>query len=72
MKRKILALLAVVTLGIGCVAGCNKQVVDLNLRFDRAKIQVGEEWVDVKIKSWTDYEDGEQFQLSACRKLYLI
>lgn len=44
-------------------AGCNKQLIDLNLKFDRAYIKIGEEWKDFAISSWTDYEDGEQIQI---------
>ena len=64
MKRKILVLLAVVVLLLGCLAGCNMQVIDLNYNFDKACVKIGEEWVDLEIKSWRDYEDGEQLQLT--------
>lgn len=64
MKKRILILLSVVTVGFTCLfSGCNKQMVDLNLKFNKAYVKVGNEWVDLDIKTWTDYEDGEQIQL---------
>ena len=63
MKRKILVLLATVTVGLGCLSGCNRQVVDWNFKFDKARVKLGEEWVDIEIDKWMDYE-GEQLQLT--------
>lgn len=40
------------------------KVVDLNLKFDKARINMGDEWIDVDLKKWTDYEDGDQLQLT--------
>ena len=60
--RKILVLLCL----LACIAiftGCNYQVFDTNYTFTNAYIKIGEEWVDLEIKSWTDYE-GEQIQIT--------
>ena len=43
---------------------CNYQVFDLNYKFTNAYVQIGDEWIDLEIKSWKDYEDGEQLQLT--------
>lgn len=64
MKKKILAAVAVSIVGAASLAGCNKQMVDLNLKFDKARINMGDEWIDVELKKWTDYEDGDQLQLT--------
>ena len=45
----------------GC-NGCNYQLIDTTYKYDKAYVKIGEEWVDLEIRSWTDYE-GEQLQL---------
>lgn len=45
------------------LTSCNKQLVDLKLKFTDAYVKVGEEWINVKVSKWTDYEDGDQIQL---------
>lgn len=65
MKKKILIIMILVILVLTLVVttGCNKQIVDLKLKFTNAYVKVGEEWIDVEIKKWTDYEDGDQIQI---------
>lgn len=48
----------------GCTGcnGCNYQMFDLTYQYNKAYVKMGEEWVDLEIKSWRDYE-GEQIQL---------
>lgn len=43
----------------------NKQWLDWNYKFDTAIIDLHNEVITVKVKSWTDYEDGEQLQIFA-------
>ena len=43
--------------------GCNKQLIDLNYNYSNAYVKIGDEWMDLKIRSWTDY-DGEQLQIT--------
>lgn len=66
MKMKkfilIIALLFTIVLAIP-VAGCNRQVIDLNYKFSRASVYINGEWKDLAIKTWSDYE-GEQLQLT--------
>ena len=62
----IIIMIALVALGLsGCNknAGYNKQFFDFNYKYTNAYIKIGDEWKDVKIKAWTDYEDGDQLQL---------
>ena len=63
MKKKILVVIAMIAVCTACLTGCNKQVVDFNLEFDSAYVKIGENWRIVKLKSWTDFEDGGQLQL---------
>lgn len=77
MKKVLAVLLAVITLIslVGCgVASAdsdkspvyNKDMFDFVYGYDRAIIKLAnDEVVEVKIKKWTDYEDGEQIQITA-------
>ena len=64
MKKRLLVILATLFVSFGCLAGCNKQIIDLNYKFTNAYVKIGDEWVDLELNSWTDYEDGEQIQLT--------
>lgn len=65
MKRLIASLLTVAAL-IFIMCSCNYQVVDLNYTFDYAIISYGDGTTKkVEIKSWRDYEEGEQIQITA-------
>ena len=48
-------------------SGCgNQDMWDTNYTFDRAIIEMpGGEVMEIKIKQWRDYEDGEQIQIIA-------
>lgn len=50
---------------MGSMTSCNKQIIDTNYTFNRAIINTGNEVIEVKVKSWTDYEDGDQIQIKA-------
>ena len=65
MKKKLLAALlaAAVIAALALFVGCNKQIIDLNYNYTNAYVKIGEEWVDLKIRSWNDY-DGEQLQIT--------
>ena len=70
MKKRIIVLLVllvtVVTLLLtaSCQGGCNKELFDLQYAYNRAHIKIGDERVDIPIQKWTDYEDGEQLQIT--------
>ena len=64
MKKKIAVLASTVIIGLACLTGCNYQMIDLNYSFKNAYVKIGDEWVDLELKSWMDYEDGEQLQLT--------
>ena len=64
-------LIAIVLIAVA-LTGCNKQVIDLNYRFDRAIIQLPNgEVIEGKLNSWRDY-DGEQLQVNIDGTLYLV
>ena len=56
-KLKLLLLFPLILL-----AGCNKQVFDITLKFE--KVHVFETGQCYEITSWTDYEDGDQIQVN--------
>lgn len=63
MKKKLAIILAAAMMA-ATFAGCNKQLVDTTFKYDRAVIMMPDgEIVDVGIKSWTDFEDGDQIQV---------
>ena len=62
MNKKIAIILLIVVIAVMFTA-CNKQIIDLNFKYTRAYVNIGGTWTDVKIKTWTDYEDGEQIQI---------
>lgn len=73
MKRKGLIFSAVAIIAMVCVTGCNKQIVDITYKYDRAIISLPNgEVVEGKVSSWTDYEDGDQIQLKVDGKTYLV
>ena len=70
MKKRFLALafsaivlLAIVFFTVSCSCDNNYDFFDTHYTFTKAYVKIGEEWMDLEIKSWTDYE-GEQIQLT--------
>ena len=68
MKRIIGLILAIVlTLSVVLtLASCNKQILDTTYAFDYALVQFPDGTCEkIEIKTWTDYEDGEQIQITS-------
>lgn len=64
MKRIIAIFLLIFTLL--AFTACNYQFIDTTYAFDYAIISYGNGVTEkIKIKSWRDYEDGEQIQITA-------
>ena len=61
MKKIII--ISLLSLGLLGLTGCNKQVFDFDYTYTTAICNIGGEYKEIKLKSWTDYEDGEQLQL---------
>ena len=75
MKKIIALLLAVVMLlSVALITtGCNKQLVDLTYSYEYAIIGLPNgEFVEGKVSSWTDFEDGDQIQVKIEGKTYLV
>ena len=62
MGKLILIILIVAIIAVIFTA-CNKEVFDVKFKFTNAYVKVGEDWIDVEVKTWTDFE-GEQIQLT--------
>lgn len=70
-KKFIVILMAVIMSVV--LAGCNKTIVDLTYKFDRAIIKLPNgEVIEGKISTLTDYEDGDQIQVKINSKTYLV
>ena len=68
IKGMCIILIAALLVVIMCMcSGCgNRDMWDTNHTFDRAIIEMpGGTVVEIEIKKWTDYEDGEQIQIIA-------
>ena len=61
MKKFIM--ISLLRLGLLGLTGCNKQIFDFDYTYHTAICNIGGEYKEIKLKSWTDYEDGEQLQL---------
>ena len=58
---------------IGLIGCGNKDLWDTNYTYDTAVIQLSNnESVEVEIKQWTDYEDGDQLQIKIGDITYLV
>lgn len=44
-------------------SGCNYQMLGLDYHYSYAYIKIGDEWVNLEIAKWTEYE-GEQLQIT--------
>ena len=72
MKKKVLLATISIIMGL-TMAGCNKQIIDTTLKYDRAILSLPNgEIVEGDITSWTDFEDGDQIQVKIDGKTYLV
>ena len=62
ISKKAVALATTGVLATAVLTGCNQQVVDVKLYFNKAIIFHDDSAVIVDVKHWNDY-DGEQLQL---------
>lgn len=68
MKKLLIALSFCATL-----AGCNYQLIDTHYSYDYAIVSWADGEEKIEIKSWKDYEDGDQIQITAVDgKTYLF
>lgn len=62
----VIAVIILIAVGIGVMfnGGCNRQIVDVKYRFDKAMIKMPDGTCKtVNVKSWRDYQDGDQIQV---------
>lgn len=65
MKKIIITLTLIVVL-IATMCGFNYQLIDTTYSYDYALVAMPDGTCEkIMLKSWTDYEDGEQLQLTA-------
>ena len=62
--KKIKIILALVVTTALLLTGCNKQILDFQYDFDAAIVTLNGESKLYRIDKWTDYQDGEQLQLT--------
>ena len=65
VKIVILVVLAIVTMFV--VSSCgNRQVgIDTNQSFSRAWVKLGNNMVEMHIKAWRDFREGDEIQITA-------
>lgn len=61
-KFIVLVVAALIAMSAIFLTGCNKQILDFNNKYTHAYIKLNEEWMDVEITAWNDYE-GDQLQI---------
>lgn len=70
--KKIVALLIIVLVVI-FASSCNRQMVDLTYRYDRAILELPNgEVIEGDVESWRDYADGDQIQVKINGVQYLV
>lgn len=69
--KKLLVFLLIFNL-ILVLCGCNRQIIDLTYKYDRAYVRLPNGTiVEGKVASWRDY-DGDQIQVKIDGKTYLV
>ena len=77
--KKIFTIIVTIICTIACTlltftacSGFNKRLIDLVYDFDYAWIEIpGGTVVEGKVDSWTDYEDGDQIEVTINGNTYL-
>ena len=64
MKKKILGIVLVAMMMLSMVGCGNKDLLDTNNTYNKAIIDLSNgESIEVEVKQWRDYENGEQLQI---------
>ena len=73
MKKKVLAVMLTSLMILGLTGCGTKDMFDTVYTFDRAIIELPNgEVVEGRIDRWTDYEDGDQIQITIDGTIYLV
>lgn len=72
--KKIIAIILSTLMLVATLTGCgNKDMWDTNYTYDKAIISMPDGTIlEGKISNWTDYEDGDQIQVTIDGKVYLV
>lgn len=63
MKRKVIGLML---LSCSLFVSCgNKQLLDTKWKFNKAKIFIGDEVIEVEVDSWKDYNQDTTIQITS-------
>lgn len=62
MKKKISVIVCAIVICLSCVfmsgCGCNMRCADFNYKYSRCLVYEKGVWVEYRVKSWSDYDDG--------------
>lgn len=73
MKKKIVAVMLTSLMILGLTGCCNKDMFDTVYTFNRAIIELPNgEIIEGKVDRWSDYEDGDQIQVTINGTIYLV
>ena len=73
MKKKIVAVMIASMMILGLTGCGNKDMFDTVYTFNRAIIELPNgEVIDGKVDRWSDYEDGDQVQVTINGTIYLV
>jgi major membrane immunogen (membrane-anchored lipoprotein) len=61
--KNILMLIILLAVAAFALTGCNMSIIDTTYTFDKAIVYMGNEKIELEIKKWKDYDDGEQIQI---------
>lgn len=66
-------LAAVLFIALMVLSSCNKQLIDITYKFDKAIVYLPNgDVVEGKLTSWNDYENSDQIQVKIDGKTYLV
>jgi len=65
MNKKIIALIMLLSIAVLILSSCgNRQVgFDTAQSFNKAYIKLGDEWKEVTVKFWRDFDNGDEVQI---------
>lgn len=73
MKKKVLAVMLTSLMILGLTGCGNKDMFDTVYTFNRAIIELPNgEVIEGKVDRWSDYEDGDQVQVTINGTIYLV
>ena len=73
MKKKIVAVMLTSLMILGLTGCVNKDMFDTVYTFNRAIIELPNgEIIEGKVDRWSDYEDGDQIQVTINGTIYLV